>query len=209
MRALVGYAQIVADILNSNSLRVVAYLIVAAACAVVGRAERRVIQNSGLDLWPTFWFLTAGMLTVMALARATDLAELLTALGRSEARSSGWYEARRPIQAAVVISVSVGWFLSVAVAIWRVPERRRRYLPAAIVVFSLICFAAIRMVSFHYVDAFLYNHPIVGVRIGSIVELGGVALALVAALRRLGAPRAGRHRGVHGGEELPFQRPAP
>lgn len=99
--------------------------------------------------------------------------------------------------------------MSVVVAIWRVPERRRRYLPAAIVVSSLICFAAIRMVSLHYVDALLYNHPIVGVRIGSIVELGLTTLALAAATFRLGTPAPTGAHGSLAGDGLAARRRSP
>ena len=66
------------------------------------------------------------------------------------------------------------------VAVWRVPERRRRYLPAALVVFTLVCFAGIRIISLHQVDTLLYNRPIRGVRIVAIVELTGVALTILA-----------------------------
>ncbi len=178
-----------ADLLNSNELRVLGYLAAAIACWAAGRRERRFLQTSDLDLWPRFWSLTALVMLAMAIGRATDLANLFADLGRAEARSSGWYEARRPLQAALVGSVSLAWLVSVAVAVWRVPERRRRYLPEGVCVFSLICYAAIRTISFHYADAILYNNPIVGVRIGSIIELGLLSLALVAAFLPIAASR--------------------
>lgn len=177
-----------AELLNSNELRVAAYLLGAIACLIAGVRERRFLRTHPLDLWPRFWTLSALVLAAMAFARAADLADVLTTIARSQALESGWYSARRPIQAAVLGVVSLGWITSVALAIWRVPERRRRYLPQAVFVFSLICYAAIRTVSFHYMDAILYNNPILGVRIGSIVELACIGLGIGAAMLRFVAP---------------------
>ena len=179
----------VAELLNSNGLRVLFYLLAAGACWIAGRREQAFLRTSTLDLWPRFWMLSALMLFVMALGRLTDAADVLTQLVRNEALTSGWYQARRPLQAALVGGVALTWFVSVATAIWRVPERRRRYLPVAIFVFSLICFAAVRTISFHYADAILYNNPIAGVRIGSIIELLCTGCAIVAGVIRFAAPQ--------------------
>lgn len=165
------------------------YLLAAGACWIAGRRERAFLRTSTLDLWPRFWTLSALMLAVLALGRLTDAADVLTQFVRSEALTNGWYEARRPLQAALVGAVALGWLISITMAIWRVPERRRRYLPEAIFVFSLICFAAVRTISFHYADAILYNHPIAGVRIGSMIELGCTACAVIAGLIRFAAPQ--------------------
>jgi hypothetical protein len=67
----------------------------------------------------------------------------------------------------------------VVVALWRVPERRRRYLPMAIVSFSLMCYAGIRVVSLHQVDTVLYRRHIAGAKVGSVVEILGIATAIV------------------------------
>ena len=171
-----------ADLLNSNGLRVLAYFLAAATCLIAWQRERAAANSSRPNLWPPFWLLSAAVLLAMGLARSTDLIAIATGLLRDEARATGWYNERRPLQAAVLAVVSVGWMLTVTIAIWRVPERRRRYLPYAILVFSLICYGAVRMVSYHYVDAVLYNHPVWGIRIGSIVELAGTAFAITAAL---------------------------
>ena len=171
-----------ADFLNSNILRILAYILAAATCLLAWQREREWASPSRPNLWPPFWLLGAALLLAMALARSTDLVALMSDLLRDEARATGWYNERRPLQAAVLAVVSAGWILTVTVAIWRVPERRRRYLPHAIVVFSLICYGAVRVVSYHYVDAILYNHPIWGIRLGSMVELGCTALAIAAAV---------------------------
>jgi hypothetical protein len=172
---------VISSLADSNWLRVFGYGAATAAALHAGsRERRRWPHGAGRDIWPTFWFLTAGLLAVMALGRAADVGGLVSEFGRREAREEGWYELRREYQAAAVASVGAIWLVAVVVAVWRVPERRRRYLPVALVVFSLICFAGIRVISLHQVDTVLYNHPIRGVRIVAFVELTGIALAVLA-----------------------------
>ncbi len=166
---------------DSNWLRVVAYGVAAGASLHAGLRElRRQPTTPGRDVWPTFWFMTAGLLAVMALGRAADFGGLVSEFGRREARDEGWYEMRREYQAVAVAAVAAIWLVTSVAAVWRVPERRRRYLPAALVVFTLVCFAGIRVVSLHHVDTLLYDRPIGGVRIVAIVELTGIALAILA-----------------------------
>ena len=170
----------ISDWVDSNWLRVAAYGVAAAASLHAGVRElRRRPSAWSRDIWPTFWFLTAALLAAMAVGRAADLGGLVSEIGRREARDEGWYEIRREYQAAAVASIGAIWLVAVIVAVWRVPERRRRYLPPALVVFTLICFAGIRVVSLHNVDALLYNRPIRGVRIVAIVELFGILLAIL------------------------------
>jgi hypothetical protein len=185
----------VAALINSNELRVLAYALAALACLAAGWRERRARSLRELDLWPAFWTLTAIVLGAMALARALDLADALTEVGRREARLRGLYEARRSLQALLVGGIGLAWFVTVLTAIWRVPERRRRYLPAFVFVFSLGCFAALRTVSFHYLDAVLYNRPVLGVRAASVLELGGTALAAAAGAWRAWKPEVRLYRG--------------
>lgn len=168
----------ISDWVDSNWLRVAAYGVAAAASLHAGvRDLRRRPTASSRDIWPTFWFLTAALLAAMAVGRAADLGGLVSEIGRREAREEGWYEIRRGYQAAAVATIGAIWLVAVTVAVWRVPERRRRYLPPALVVLTLICFAGIRVVSLHHVDVLLYDRPILGVRIVAIVELAGIALA--------------------------------
>ncbi len=167
-----------AEILDSNAVRVLAYLVAGIVCLPVWWRERVQRREERRDLWPLFWLLSAALLLVLAVGRI-GLGDLLSDLGRRTAREEGWYQTRRGLQAAVVGSVAAIWGIAVIVAIWRVPERRRRYLPAAVVLSGLVCFAAIRLVSLHHIDTLLYRRDIGGVRIVAVVEIIGVALFLV------------------------------
>ncbi len=164
------------DATDSNLVRVGAYLVAAALTMVALRRERD--RAAAVDgVWPPFWVLTCGLLVVMAIGRAGGVGDAISAFGRREFVDDGWYESRRPIQAAVVAFVGLGWLISVSLACWRIPERRRRYLPMGLAVVTLGAFVAIRMVSLHQIDTVLYRRHIAGVRIGTLTELGLVVLA--------------------------------
>lgn len=167
--------------LDSNWLRVVAYGLATVACLHVGWRERSVprsLRRPGL--WPAFWFTTAAVLLVLAVGETGQVGDLITEVGRRRARAGGWYDTRRHLQSLLVGGVGVIWFVVAIVAIWRVPERRRRCLPMALLVFTLMCFAAVRLVSLHDVDEVLYRRRIAGVRIVAVVELIVLGLAFLA-----------------------------
>ena len=157
--------------LGSNWLLAGTYGVVAVLTLSLGRAEAAIQGMDGTrHLWPRFWVGSALLLLVMGLGRAIDTGHLLAEIGRRQARAEGWYEDRRSIQAPIVGLIAATWGVSVLAAIWRVPERRRRYLPAALVMFSLACFAGIMLVSLHQVDAVLLR-DVAGVHVGVFIEL--------------------------------------
>jgi hypothetical protein len=164
--------------LDSDSVRVGAYLLATAVALVTWWRERRRV-GANPSLWPAFWLLTAGVFLVMAIGRAFDLGDLLTRFGRDQAYAEGWYADRRKIQAVVVGGVAALWVVTVAVALWRVPARQRRYLPAAIAVFTLMCFVGVRTISLHQIDSLMYHRDVAGAPIGTAGELSLLALAVV------------------------------
>jgi hypothetical protein len=160
-----------------------AYVVLVLVAIGLGRTERlrrRAVPAS--TLWPAFWFMTAALLIAMALGRVTDTGQLISDIGRQQARSQGWYNGRRSIQAVVIGGIALVWFSVVLTSIWRVPERRRRYLPTAIGVFTLCCYAGIRVISLHQVDAVLHNRNINGLTVGNAAELVILALTVAAAI---------------------------
>lgn len=172
------------DILDSGGFRVVAYFTVALVAVGWWLAERRIGRRTRTEWWPTYWGVSALLLVTMGAARATELGELLAAFGRERALSDGWYETRRNIQAIAVASVTALWFVTVVVAIWRIPPRRRRYLPHVVALTTVVGFAAVRIISLHQIDAVLYNRGVGGVRFVAIIELGLLALTVLAAAAR-------------------------
>jgi hypothetical protein len=161
--------------LGSNWLRVAAYFAAAGAALAAGLRERSRVE---VGVWPTFWFITAGLFVIIAVGRAIDLGQWITQLGRGEAVSHGWYNHRRKIQVALVGAIGLTCVIAVVLAMLRLPARRRRYLPAAVVVFSLLCFQGVRLVSLHQIDALLYRRHIAGIQVGTVLELVGVSIAV-------------------------------
>ena len=158
---------------DNNWMRVMAYLVVAALCVVAGRRQR----PDDLGVWTPFWPMTAAVLLAMAVGRAGGIAEWIADLARSEARGEGWYNTRRQYQAAVVGAIGAAWVISVLTACWRIPERRRRYLPMMVIVMTIGAYVAIRMVSLHQVDSLLYRRDLFGMRIGTLTEYALLAVA--------------------------------
>lgn len=159
---------------DADGWRVLAYLVVVGLALLAFRHERR--RNLGAGAWPTFWLLSAGLLIVMAAGRAGHVGAWLADLMRDRAVDRGWYEDRRSLQAAVVAPVGGGWLVTVSLACWRIPERRRRYLPASVAMTTLGAFAAVRIVSLHQIDGVLQHRFEAGMRVGTFVEFALIAI---------------------------------
>jgi hypothetical protein len=115
---------------------------------------------------------------------------------RARARAGGWYESRRKFQAVVVLGLGLAWLVTVFIAVWRVPERRRRYLPTIVAVVTLAAYAAIRVVSLHQIDGLLYRRRIGDVRFGTAVEFGLLAFAGVCTVLTVFTPARDRSPGA-------------
>ena len=123
--------------------------------------------------------MTAAVLLVMAAGATGHVDDWLTDIGRRRARAEGWYERRRDLQGLLVGSVAVIWVVVTGIAIWRVPERRRRYLASALVVFTLMCLAGVRLTSLHQVDTVLLRRQIAGMAVGLALEMALLGLLMV------------------------------
>ena len=168
---------------DAEGWRVLAYLMVAGVALLAYRRERRCDQSAAA--WPTFWLLSAGLLLVMAVGRAGHVGAWLVDVVRDRAVDRGWYEDRRSLQAAIVALVGGGWLVTVVFECWRVPERRRRYLPAGLALTTLGAFAAVRIVSLHQIVRVLQHRFEAGIRVGTLMEL---ALIAIVAILIVGSP---------------------
>lgn len=167
------------ELLDSPELRLVLYVVAAIAALLAWARERDDLatRDSGVR-WPRFWLLSAALLAAMGVARAVDLGDVISDLGRDRAVSDGWYDTRLLLQVAVVGAMATVWGLSVLGGLWGVLERRGRYMPAAAMLVSLVCFAAVRVVSLHHVDALLYRRDLLGLRFVSLIELSLLAATI-------------------------------
>ena len=173
-------------VLDTDGFRFACYLVASLTALVACVSELRVrSQTANRALWPTFWLLEAILLTAMGVAMTIDAADSLTDIARSRARSDSWYLDRRSLQVPVVASIGAVWVVSTVVAIWRVPPRRRRYLPSAALIGTLMSFAAMRTVSLHHIDTLLYRRSVADVRIVAVVEIALLTAVTVAAAARI------------------------
>ena len=181
--------------LDADWVLVGAYGLAALACMYTRHRERASLGADDFSyLWPAFWSWTAALLAFLAIGHALDLGGALADAGRDQARSQGWYDTRRAVQAVAVGIIAIAWAVAVIVAIWRIPPRRRRYLPVAVAVATLVCFVAVHNISLHQLDAVL-DRRVAGMRVASAVEFVLVGLVTLGALWRSGrlAPPAARH----------------
>ncbi|HMO06041.1 MAG TPA: isopropylmalate isomerase [Paracoccaceae bacterium] len=146
-----------------------------------------------------FWGLVAVLMAALAVNKQLDLQSALTAAGRCTALAQGWYEGRRPVQAAFLIAIAgLGLvLLAVLLAVLR-GTWARSALPVAGLVF-VTGFVMMRAVGFHGFDAMLglpvpgtVPGTVLGLRANTLLEWTGpvliAATALVLLRRRRGGP---------------------
>ena len=141
------------------------------------------------------WCVLACVVGLMAINTLTNGFERLADWGRLMTEQIGWYDARRPAQAAVCIVIGIVVVVLIAQMLRRGlrlrPDgtRHRRTAAALALLLGLIAFAAVRSISLHQVDA------VMNVRFGSMLPLHRVVeiatlvlLAVVCALPRSATP---------------------
>jgi hypothetical protein len=144
------------------------------------------------------WLGVAVLMAFLCWNKQFDFQSLLTDLGREIARHGGWYEDRRRVQKGLVLAVLAGagvfggWF------VWRFRGflGERKLLAAGC--FLLLTFIVVRAISFHHVDAFLKS-GIAGMRMNWLLELGGISLVILAAIRELALSRPTVRSGIREG----------
>lgn len=144
--------------------------------------ERRSIDERESQVWLSFWIVSAGVLLVMAFGRLIDLDRFVIELGRTHARSDGWYGARLVQMALVGATMTLGVALAI-IGLRRV-DTYEIAMWVALRVSALVVFAAIRIVSLHWTDAAMSRRVVGDVRASSLVELGLAAFTVANVWRR-------------------------
>jgi hypothetical protein len=124
-------------------------------------------------LLPTFWFALCGTLVFLGFNKQLDLQSCFTQVGRDMAKSEGWYEGRRTVQAIFVVVMAILGLLTIAAAYWYIHSSWRRYRFAFFGIIYLVTFVIIRAASFHHMDIFLQS-TFAGIAFNHILELGGI-----------------------------------
>jgi hypothetical protein len=163
------------------------FTVAAYACAAVLALFANQSETSGEDVpqrrvRKRLWLAVAFLMTCLCFNKQLDLQSLFTDIGRVIANEQGWYEQRRGVQKGFILLVLVGaavfggWFMWRFQLFWR----SHKLLLAGLL--FLLSFIVVRAISFHHVDEFL-GHEVAGVRMNWALELTGIALISLAAVR--------------------------
>jgi len=155
----------------------IAYFVAAGMCAWAAKKEKE--QNIGrARKWmaPVFWYTMLGLLIVLGINKQFDFQSDLTGIGRRLARSEGWYEYRRVVQAIFIVIFALGAVAAVAGAAWYMRDLFNRYRTAFIGIIYLCAFVIMRAASFHHMDVLLYGPKGDGFIVNTFLELGGICL---------------------------------
>lgn len=162
-------------------LTVVLYLAAAFQCARVTRRLGEAGNSSGreIDVWRCLSILLLGL----GINKQLDLQSALTEAGRILAHIMGWYDQRRIVQLWFVALVAVLCLASLLVLIVWTRQAPGATQLALIGTMLLLSFVVIRAASFHHFDN-LIGARFLGLWWNWILEIGGIAVVLLASLRR-------------------------
>ncbi len=128
------------------------------------------------------WLSVAGLMALLCVNKQLDLQSLVTDIGRVISRNQGWYKERREFQKWFVLGVLGASFLTTAFLAVRYRGFWNKHLMLSAGLAFLLTFIVVRAVSFHHFDVFLKSE-VAGVRMNWFLELTGIALIWLAALR--------------------------
>ncbi|MBB6505143.1 multisubunit Na+/H+ antiporter MnhB subunit [Sphingomonas endophytica] len=155
------------------------YLIAAAICAAVASRERRQAR----DGW-RFWAGVALAMLALGINKQLDLQSLFTQVMRDMSLRLGWFAERHVLQLAFILAVAAGGLILAMIAMRRLPVLQRNMRLAALGVCLVYTYVIIRAASFHHIDRFI-NSAILGARWNWVLEIGGIGIVAVGALRVL------------------------
>ncbi len=129
------------------------------------------------------WMFVSLVMTALCVNKQLDLQSLFTDIGRVAFRHLGLFEQRRLFQKWFVLGVvgmagvAGAWFVWQRHTFWM----RHKLLSSGL--FFLLTFIVVRAISFHHFDVFIKSEHFGGVRMNWVLELGGIAMICLAALR--------------------------
>jgi len=144
-----------------------------ASFVALGSDPNRKSQIANRKFLPTFWFVLCGVLVFLGFNKQLDLQTCFTQVGRDMAKSEGWYENRRIVQAIFLLVLSLLGVATVAASWWYIHGAWRRYRLAFYGILFLITFVIVRATSFHHIDIFLQS-TFGGIAFNHILEVGGI-----------------------------------
>jgi hypothetical protein len=134
-----------------------------------------------------FWLALAGLMLALGINKQLDLQSLITQIGRDLIRTWGLYSERRELQVGFIFAVAMACGAALGGFLWAARRTLKRRWPAIAGILFIVGFVLIRAASFHHVDVFLAAR-LGGMKWNWILELGGITVVAVAAVRIVLAP---------------------
>jgi hypothetical protein len=161
-------------------LTVVLYALAAWQCYRLPTTPPCVQARREAAIW---WTLALGLLA-LGINKQLDLQTALTEIGRIVAVQNGWYERRHEVQLKFIHGVLVLASLLVFALVLLARKAHAATIFALIGSAFLVTFVVIRAASFHHLELFT-SREYLGLRINSILEMGGICLIIAGARLRL------------------------
>ncbi|MCQ0971066.1 hypothetical protein MLD63_11595 [Paracoccus sp. TK19116] len=152
-----------------------------------------VLRLRGRSAGRTFWRLVVVVSAALAVNEAIGAQWVVAALGECIARRDGWYGGRGGVQGALVAMIVVVAALLFTILIVAARRHLRGNWAAALGMLLLVDLAGLRMVSLHGLDRVL-ERPVAMISLAAMLEILGVGLIAVNALRHLTRPPSRRKR---------------
>lgn len=152
---------------------VLAYLLAATGCVCAAWRE----QDDGGEIpgIVPFWSSLAVGMLALGINKQLDLQSLFTQVLRDMAKANGWYEQRRPLQAAFIFVIGAVGVVTLAL-IPRIGHAFPRSAKVALTGVAMIfAYVVIRAASFHHVNI-MTDHYILGLKVNWIIEIGGISI---------------------------------
>lgn len=185
---------------------VVAYFVTAWLCLRAFRVEKRgpprplfatiaALARVMKKHWPrppaparraALWLVLACIMFALGINKQLDLQTLFTEIGRSFARSGGWYEERRLVQGFFVAAIACVGLLGLLILWWLTRGQLRDFRLTLAGLAFIVTFVVVRAASFHKFDQII-GFELLGVRMNWVLELGGIGLMMTGVIRRLRA----------------------
>ena len=173
-------------------------------CALFLRSRRRVhgYEAAGNRSVAFVWWTSAFFLLLQGIASATSLHPGITAFWRSLFRVRGWYPYRDILQRGFIGGIACGWafFLGFWFELRRKSARTRKRTFEWVAFFGVLVlasFQAIRVLSYHYVDAALFL-KLPGASVGGAVRFALTCVPGSAAVLRVMFELGTVHRPLRG-----------
>jgi hypothetical protein len=165
-----------------------AYLLAALGCGLAAWREPMSDGTRRPRSRPSrFWLGLAGLMFALGINKQLDLQSLATQIGRDLIRTRGLYTERRELQFGFIVAVALVCAVALAAFLWAARRTFKSRWPAIAGMLFILGFVVIRAASFHNVDALLAAR-LGGMKWNWILELGGIAVVALSALRIISAP---------------------